>query len=408
LKKRIKNFWKDRMASKQKSTKKTSKRSKTITGIFVTIILIAAVIYLFTGNDVLGIFAPPEVTPVVTELTAKPPTKAQANWWEVYFADPINHDDPEHWQGAIEETLIDKINAAQTSIHIASFEFDLTPVAEALIEAKKRGVDVRWVTDNENGLEADEEPGHGQFKMLMDAGIEVKGDGRSALMHNKFWIFDEQTVWTGSTNITKNGIFKQNNNVIVIHSKKVAQIYEREFDEMWNGEFGPRSPSTLDKQSAKVNGSPIQVLFASEDGVIGNIIPYVENAQSSIRFMAFSFTDYPLAKAMIDRANVGVDVAGVFEKVGSETEYAELRTLHCAGVPVRQDGNPSFLHHKVIVVDDRYVITGSLNFSTNAEESNDENVIIVDNPDIAKLYIEEFERVWNQGSDPDPKEIKCQ
>jgi len=408
LKKRNKKFWKDRMASKKKSTKKTSKRSKTITGIFVTIILIAAVFYLFTGNDVLGIFAPPELTPDVTELTTSPPTKAQANWWEVYFADPINHADPEHWRGSIEEILIDKINAAQTSIHIASFEFDLTPVAEALIAAKKRGVDVRWVTDNEHGLEADEEPDHGQFGRLMDAGIEVKDDGRSALMHNKFWIFDGETVWTGSTNITENGIFKQNNNVIVIRSKKVAEIYEREFDEMWNGEFGPRSPSTLDKQSVKVNGSPIQVLFASEDGVIGNIIPYVENAQSSIRFMAFSFTDYPLAKAMIDRANVGVDVAGVFEKVGSETEYAELRTLHCAGVPVRQDGNPSFLHHKVIVVDDRYVITGSLNFSTNAEESNDENVIIVDNPDIAKQYIDEFERVWNQGSDPDPKEIGCQ
>ena len=43
------------------------------------------------------------------------------------------------------------------------------------------------------GLEADEEPGHGQFAMLEDAGIEVRSDTRSALMHNKFWIFDNQT-----------------------------------------------------------------------------------------------------------------------------------------------------------------------------------------------------------------------
>ncbi len=395
------------MASKKKSTKKTSKSNKTITRIFILIILVAAGIYLFTGNDLLGIFTSNQEVPVVTEVVSTTPTNGKAGWWEVYFADPINQGDPEHWQGSIEEILIEKINAAQSSIHIASFEFNLTPVAEALIDAKKRGVDVRWVTDDEHGLEADEEPGHGQFEMLMEEGIEVKDDDRSALMHNKFWIFDGQTVWTGSTNITENGIFKQNNNVIVLQSKKVAEIYEREFDEMWNGKFGPRSPSTLDQQSVKVNGTPIQVLFASEDGVIENIIPYVENAQSSVRFLAFSFTDYPLAKSMIDRANAGVDVAGVFEKVGSETEYAELRTLLCAGVPVRQDGNPSFLHHKLIVVDDRYVITGSLNFSTNAEESNDENLIIVDNPDIAKLYIEEFERVWNQGSDPDPKEIGC-
>ena len=381
-----------------------------MTGVLAVVVLIAAAIYFFTGNDFLGMFTPTAepATAESPQVTDVPPvTNVSSDWWEVYFADPANHGDPDHWQGSIEEKLIEKINAAQTSIHIASFEFDLTPVADALIAAKKRGVDVRWVTDDENGIAADEEPGHGQFAMLKDAGIEVKDDGRTALMHNKFWIFDGQVVWTGSTNITVNGIFKQNNNVIVIRSTKVAEIYEREFQEMWDGKFGPRSPSTVDQQSATVNGTFIQVLFASEDGVLERIIPYVENAKSSVRFLAFSFTDYPLAKAMIDRSAEGVDVAGVFEKVGSETQYAELRTLLCAGVPVRQDGNPSFLHHKLIVVDERYVITGSLNFSTNAEESNDENVIIIDNPDIAKLYIQEFERVWAQGSDPDKADIGC-
>ena len=98
---------------------------------------------------------------------------------------------------------------------------------------------------------------------------------------------------------------------------------------------------------------------------------------------------------MIDRYAVGVDVMGVFERVGSDTEYAELRTLHCANVPVRQDGNPSFLHDKIIIVDDT-VITGSLNYSSNADESNDENVIIITNPEIAALYMQEFERIWNQ------------
>jgi phosphatidylserine/phosphatidylglycerophosphate/cardiolipin synthase-like enzyme len=139
-----------------------------------------------------------------------------------------------------------------------------------------------------------------------------------------------------------------------IRSTRLAEIYEREFDEMWNGQFGPRSPSTVDQQSVTINNTPVSVLFASEDGVIGRIILYVDNAQSSVRFLAFSFTDYPLAKAMIDRTmRQAIDVAGVFEKVGSETEFAELRTLHCAGVPVRQDGNPSFLHHKFIIVDER-------------------------------------------------------
>ena len=401
------------MTSRKKSSKSTRSNS-TITLIILVVVLCFGAFYALTGTDVLGIFTPSDETvpdtPTVEVPGVPPPvSNASGDWWEVYFADPLNINDPNNWQNSIEARLIDKINAAQTSIHIASFEFDLTPVAEALIAAKQRGVDVRWVTDDENGLEADEEPGHGQFAMLEDAGIEVKSDDRTALMHNKFWIFDGEAVWTGSTNITVNGIFKQNNNVIYIRSTRLAAIYEAEFQEMWDGEFGPRSPSQLADQSMTVNGTPIQVVFTSEDGALEDaIIPTVSTAQSSIRFLAFSFTDYPLAKAMIDRAATGVDVKGVFEKVGSETEYAELRTLYCAGVPVRQDGNPSFLHHKVIIVDEHIVITGSLNFSTSAEESNDENVIILDNPEIAKLYIQEFERDWLQGSDPDPANIKCE
>ena len=409
------------MAAAQKKSKKKSSRSRKSSNSTLTVIILAAVlifgaIYTFTGKDVLGIFtpaedAPPSSLPVegpVSQPEAPPPvSNASGGGGEVYFADPLNINDPNNWQNSIEARLIEKINMAQKSIHIASFEFDLDPVAEALVAAKLRGVDVRWVTDDEHGLEADEEPGHGQFGMLEKAGIEVRDDARSGLMHNKFWIFDGQLVWTGSTNITVNGIFKQDNNVIAIRSVKLAEIYEREFQEMWDGEFGIRSPSTVDQQSTTVNGTPVRALFAAEDGVIGHLIPVVENAQSSIRFLAFSFTDYPLAKAMIDRAAVGVDVAGVFEKVGSETEHAELRTLHCAGVPVRQDGNPSFLHHKLIIVDERIVMTGSLNYSTNAEESNDENVLIVDNPEIAALYIQEFERVWALASDPEADKFPC-
>jgi phosphatidylserine/phosphatidylglycerophosphate/cardiolipin synthase-like enzyme len=382
--------------------------------LFVLIILFfLGIFYSLTGRDPGGIFGTGTQTAVVATQTSQvinAPTAVNASgaWWEVYFTDPVNVNSPEEWQSSIEGRLIEKINAAQTSIHIAAFEFDLTPVAEALIAAKQRGVDVRWVTDDEHGLEADEEPDRGQFAMLREAGIEVRSDTRSALMHNKFWIFDGQIVWTGSTNITENGIFKQDNNAIAIQSPELAVIYEREFEEMWNGEFGPRSTSQLGEQSIAVNGSPIQVVFTSEDPALADaIIPVVNSATKNIRFLAFSYTDFPLADAMIKRAQAGVNVAGVFEKVGSDTDASELKTLACAQIPVRRDGNGGFMHNKVIVVDERYVITGSLNFSTSAEKSNDENVIIIDNPDIAKLYMQDFERVWTLATQPQPGEIAC-
>lgn len=393
-----------------------SKTNASATLLVLVVLFILGICYSLTGRDPGGIFGTGTVTPTMTVATQVTPASnvptavnASGAWWEVYFTDPVNVNDPANWQNSIEGRLIEKINAAQTSIHIASFEFDLTPVAEALIAAKQRGVDVRWVTDDESGLEADEEPGRGQFAMLQDAGIEVRSDDRSALMHNKFWIFDGQVVWTGSTNITESGIFKQDNNTLVIKSAELAAIYEREFQEMWDGQFGPRSPSQLDQQSIVVNGSPIQIIFTSEDPALEQaIIPAVNSSTKSIRFLAFSYTDFPLAQAMLARAQSGVNVAGVFEKVGSNTEAAELKTLFCEQIPVRRDANGAFMHNKVIVVDERYVITGSLNFSTNAEESNDENVIIIDNPDIARLYLQDFERIWSVATDPQPGEINCQ
>lgn len=395
--------------------RRTSKKNSTVTFLTLGLLVVLGLVFSLTGQDPGGLFA--TLTPTTdaapatsTAPVVNVPTSANASgaWWEVYFTDPLNINDPGNWQASVVGRLVEKINAAQTSIHIASFEFDLTPVAEALIAARQRGVDVRWVTDDENGLEADEDPGHGQFTMLQAAGIEVRSDERSALMHNKFWIFDRQTVWTGSTNITGSGVFKQNNNVLVIHSPQLAEIYEAEFDEMWNGQFGPRSPSQLDTQAAVVNGSNMVVVFTSEDSALEDaIIPVVMGAQSSIRFLAFSFTDYPLAQAMIDRAAAGVSAAGVYEKFGSETDAAEMDTLLCGGVPVRQDGNSGFMHNKLIIIDDRIVITGSLNFSTNAEDNNDENVIIIDNPEIAQLYVQEFDRIWSLGTDLDPASIAC-
>jgi len=393
----------------------TSKKNASSTLLVLIVLFIIGIYYALTGKNPGGSLGTGTATPSVAAATQTSPVvdlptsvNASGAWWEVYFTDPVHVNDPANWQSSIEGRLIEKINAAQTSIHIASFEFDLTPVAEALIAARERGVDVRWVTDDESGIEADEEPGHGQFAMLQDAGIEVRSDTRSALMHNKFWIFDGQIVWTGSTNVTENGVFDQDNNVIVIQSPELAAIYEREFQEMWDGQFGPRSPSTLDQQVVTVNGSRIVVVFTSEDPALENaIVPLVQSATQSIRFLTFSFTDFPLADAMSQRFKAGVDVAGVFEKVGSETEAAELRTLMCRSVPVKQDGNPGFLHHKVIVVDERIVITGSMNYSTNAEENNDENVIIIDNAEIARLYLQEFERVWNLASDPEVETIAC-
>lgn len=325
----------------------------------------------------------------------------QKSWWQTQFTNPAQQTNP------IVADLVTNINSSQSSIHVAAFEFNLDSIAEALIAAKKRGVDVKWVTDDEYGLAEDKDPGHGQFAQLKRAGIPVKADNRPDLMHNKFIIFDNQIVWTGSTNLTLNGTQRNNNNAILLNSPELAVIFEREFAEMWAGQFGPSSPSTVDLQQVTVNGTPVQVLFAPEDKVSSKLLPLINNAKSSIRFMAFSFTHEQLGAAMLSRAKAGVDVQGIFETNGSETQYSELPKFYCAGMPVRQDSNPSAFHHKVIVIDNNTVITGSYNFSNNADRRNDENVVILNNGEIAKEYLSEFNTRWAESRQPAKTRMKC-
>ena len=106
-----------------------------------------------------------ETPPFIIPVTETPAPISATKWWEVYFTDPLTMNNPDVIAGSIEERLIQFINNAQTSIHIASFEFNLTPVADALIAAKNRGVDVKWVTDDENGLEYDVQPGRGHYQL---------------------------------------------------------------------------------------------------------------------------------------------------------------------------------------------------------------------------------------------------
>ncbi len=334
--------------------------------------------------------------------------KAGRYRWQVMFTTPENNQDIDETsydiKGSIAEALISLIDKAKESIHICSFEMNLEEVADALIAAKERGLEVVFITDDEHGIEADEEDGLYLFSKMEEAGIEIHDDARSGLMHDKIWLFDKSILWTGSCNITVNGLFRNNNDVVVLFSEDAAAIYEKEFDEMRAGEFGTTSTSTVDEQAINIAGTEVRVFFGAEDEVIDHISPIVQSAEKSVRFMAYSFTHDTLGDAVIDRYEQGKDVMGIFELRGSETEYSELGRMYDLGIQVRQDGNSRTFHFKNFVLDENTVMTGSFNFSESADESNDENLLLIGNETIAQLYIDEFDRRWEEGSDYEPDE----
>jgi phosphatidylserine/phosphatidylglycerophosphate/cardiolipin synthase-like enzyme len=334
-------------------------------------------------------------------------TGGASDWYEVYMTNPPQVYDPQNFVGDVPQALIRKINGAQHSLDIAAFEFNLDPVAEAVINAHRRGVAVRWLTDDEHGLEADGEEGRGQFQMMIQAGIPVRDDDRNGLMHNKFIIFDESSVWTGSTNLTVNGLFRNNNNVLFFDSPEIAKRYRREFNELWRGESGAESRSTVRRQTAMLDETPVFVIFAPEDSAMNYLVPLVRQAEDSIYFMAFAFTHDELGQELVRKARRGLDVRGVFESRNTNDVYSELNRLACQGVDVREDGNPATMHHKVFIIDDKIVVTGSFNFSNNANQTNDENMVFLNNDAVAGIYHEEFERVWSEAWVPQTGDLIC-
>lgn len=316
-------------------------------------------------------------------------------WYRLYFTTPHYPDEPATRVENIQQGLIEAINSAQKRLDIAIYELDLEDVGDAILAARDRGVEVRIVTDSDT-LEEDE-----TLIRLDKADLPVVPDERGAIMHNKFVVVDDLAVWTGSWNFTVNGTFRNNNNAIYIHSVELARNYTAEFEEMFSREeFGPTSTADTPAPQVKLGETLIEVCFAPEDECGQKLVELAGQAEQSIHFMAFSFTHDELGQTMRSRAKEGVAVHGVFETRGSEIEYSEYGRMKRQGLDVVQDGNPYTMHHKVIIVDEQIVVLGSFNFSGNADESNDENILIIHHPEIAAQYLAEFQRVYETALNP--------
>lgn len=324
--------------------------------------------------------------------TTPPDTAVAGEWYDLYFTSPTCPDEEDR-VGGIDEIIAEDLLTAQAQVDIAAFDLDSEPIVNALIELEDRGVNVRVVTDEDNGALR-------SINRLRRGGISVVEDERSALMHNKFIVIDGRYTWMGSMNYTTNGAYCNNNNHVRIDSAPLAANYLSEVAEMYDDEsFGPRSPVNTPNERLTIGGVQVENYFGPETKmapIIGNL---VSEADSEILFMAFSFTSDIIGEPMFERAEAGIPVRGVFETTGSDTEFSYYGDFKDSGLPnvdVRQDGNPRIMHHKVIIIDRETVIFGSFNFSNNANDSNDENILIVHDPIFTGYFVEEFETVWNE------------
>ena len=202
-------------------------------------------------------------------------------------------------------------------------------------------------------------------------------------------------------NFTVNGAYRSNNNLVRVRSSELAENYLVEFEEMFvDHQFGAGSPANTPNPVLNLDSTQIEVYFSPDDGTIDRLLELIRDAEERVLFMAYSFTDDDLAQAMLERAEEGVLVRGVFDEGQAKSNLGgEYERLLENGIEVRLDGNPRGMHHKVMLIDDQILITGSYNFSNNAKTRNDENTLIIHSPELAALYLQEFERVWEEANE---------
>lgn len=269
------------------------------------------------------------------------------------------------------ELLLYFISQSSSSIDCAFYDINLIEIVNLMQEKSDSGINVRLVIDKDNYDDSLSE-----FDFL-------KLDTKSSYMHNKFCIFDKQLVLTGSWNPTFRGTYKNDNDIVYIHNKILASRYETEFEELWRGEFGAGEKESPD--SIILNNSEnltVNSYFCPDDWCANRILEVLDNANESINFATFSFTHDDIGDFLVKKHNEGIKITGIFEK-SQNSKYSEFSKLLEAGINVTWDSNPANMHHKYFIVDNKILITGSMNPSKNGDTRNDENLLILESNSIS-------------------------
>ena len=140
------------------------------------------------------------------------------------------------------------------------------------------------------------------------------------------------------------------------------------------------------------SSSSWQVYFSPQGGCTDAIVAEIDKATNVVRVLAYSFTSDPIAKALVAAHTRGVDVVVILDKEQRIAKHSETEFLFHAGIKTLIDSHHAIAHNKVILIDGQVVITGSFNFTNEAEEHNAENLLVIHDPTLAARYAGDWQR----------------
>ncbi|PWU07778.1 MAG: phospholipase D family protein [Verrucomicrobia bacterium] len=151
--------------------------------------------------------------------------------------------------------------------------------------------------------------------------------------------------------------------------------------------------------SSSISERKIDVYFSPNGGGEQAIVKELSQAKKSVLVLAYSFTSAPIAQALGQAKDRGLDVQVILDKSQKRARYSVINYLQSHGISVFIDIPHAIAHNKVMIIDGQDVITGSYNFTSSAEKRNAENLLIIRNDSqIATVYTREWHHLNNQSA----------
>jgi phosphatidylserine/phosphatidylglycerophosphate/cardiolipin synthase-like enzyme len=314
---------------------------------------------------------------------------------------------------AIDDTLVAYINRAKYTMDIAIYNYTyastIADIAGAINNAYNRGVKVRIIYDGSVG-----NTGLNNISSSIPKVASPQGSNYN-IMHNKFVVIDSRSVdpddaivWTGSANWSNNMFYLDANNVVIIQDQPLASAYRTEFEEMWGdtgitpnvakSKFGKYKTDNTPHQFV-IDGKVVELYFSPSDDANAKVVNAINSSNSDLEFCMLQFTRSDVSTAVITKAQLpGFIAMGIEDPSGllaGQTIYDNMKAVMGNNLLTDKQSN-SLLHHKYLIVDqsnvmsDPLVLTGSHNWTTSANTTNDENTLIIHDSTIANVYYQEF------------------
>ncbi|HGY10493.1 MAG TPA: phospholipase [Oceanithermus profundus] len=318
-------------------------------------------------------------------------------------------------EAAARRDLLAALAACERSADLALLTLNDTQLGHAIAQTAARGVRVRIFSEREHRADTlttllagmnGQRSGRPQVRpqealaRAVPLGehcerlerVELCYDDRPGLMHHKFAVLDDREVWTGSTNWSYSGWHKNDNDLLRLEGAPAARLFHDAFAALWRRKARPPAPATL----AVAGGGELGVYFSPGHGeaALARIVRELDRAASEVWVAAFVLTHPRILEALNAAARRGVAVRVLLERrnlLDSREETLDPR------VEVRSDANPAAMHLKTMVVDDRVVVTGSFNFTRSAVVRNDETLLVLTQPQLARRYKEVVWERWKRG-----------